>query len=342
MGFMPSEQVLSSFTIHPTSGLWRSSERQLAAKEYRPCSQRETPCGCNWMIEAQRPEKECMSCGLTKIIPQLSVPGNAELWAKAEYAKRRVITQLLRLGLPVRPKSAFANGLAFDFLEPLPGQTVLTGHENGVITLNIKEADDVQRETVRESMGEKYRTLAGHMRHELGHYYWDLLATDPEWLDLFRDNFGDERNDYGVALQTHHANGAPANWPEFFISAYASSHPWEDWAETFAHYLHLEEGLHMAVQLGLEPNKLRLHATPFNASLLEKIADSKTSQVFVKDINRWIRLSLAVNELAQGLGHAHISPFVLNFSTVKKLWLVHTSIHHLHEMDWNAIEVTPS
>jgi hypothetical protein len=285
------------------------------------------------MIDSSRVETECLSCGLTKIIPQMSVPGNPELWGKAEFAKRRVIAQLLRLHLPVRPQSKYSDGLAFDFLEPLPGQNVLTGHENGLITLNIKEADDVQRETVRESMGEKYRTLAGHMRHELGHYYWDLLSRDVEWLEIFRENFGDERSDYSLALQTHHQNGAPLNWPEFFISAYASSHPWEDWAETFAHYLHLEEGLHMAVQLGLEPSKLRLHATPFNASLLEKIADAQTSQAFVKDINRWIRLSLAVNELAEGLGHAHVSPFILNMSTVKKLWLVHTSIHHMLEMD---------
>lgn len=178
-------------------------------------------------------------------------------------------------------------------------------------------------------MGEKYRTLAGHLRHELGHYYWDLLSQDAGWLEQFRACFGDERQDYAQALKSHHNNGAPANWSDTFISAYASSHPWEDWAETFGHFLHLEEGLSLAQHFGLEPNHLRLWATHFDPSLLPAEVDRNTSAAFVADLNRWIRLSLLVNELAEGLGQPHPSPFILNSATVRKLWQVHQALQHL-------------
>jgi hypothetical protein len=39
---------------------------------------------------------------------------------------------------------------------------------------------------------------------------------------------------------------SPANWQKSFISKYATSHPWEDWAETWAHYLHIMDMLETA------------------------------------------------------------------------------------------------
>lgn len=283
------------------------------------------------MLRAETNGDHCLSCQLTQLIPQLGIPGNAKLWGRAEAAKRRVLIQLLRLGLPMKSKSASPTGLGFKFMASLPGELVLTGHEDGVITLNISEADDSEREAMRERMGENYRTLAGHIRHELGHYYWDLLSHDESWLEIFRSCFGDERQNYDTSLQNHHQNGAPSNWAQTYISAYASSHPWEDWAETFGHYLHLEEGLSLARHFGLEPNDLRLFAAEFNVATLPATVDQSAGHAFIADVNRWIRLSLLINDLAEGLGQPHPSPFVLNVATVAKLWQVHSSLRKLSQ-----------
>ena len=283
------------------------------------------------MLRAEVNGDSCLSCQLTQLIPQLDIPGNAKLWGRAEAAKRRILIQLLRLGLPMDSKNANPMGLAFKFMASLPGEVVLTGHENGVITLNISEADDSEREAMRERMGENYRSLAGHIRHELGHYYWDLLSRDQLWVESFRSCFGDERQNYDASLRTHHQNGAPADWAQTHISAYASSHPWEDWAETFGHYLHLEEGLSLARHFGLEPNELRLSAAKFNPAALPASVDQSASNEFMADVNRWIRLSLLINELAEGLGQPHPSPFILNVATVAKLWQVHSSLQKLSQ-----------
>ena len=176
-------------------------------------------------------------------------------WCRLETAKRRLIYTLLALRLPLTGKAeAPESGLTFQFLaDPdTPGAApVLTGHNDGVITVNIAEADDSVREKRRHQMHEGYRTLLGHFRHEVGHYYWDRLVRDGEWIDGFRELFGDEREDYDEALQRHYKQGAPADWQERFVSAYASSHPWEDWAETWAHYLHMTDTLETAIDCGL-------------------------------------------------------------------------------------------
>ena len=166
-----------------------------------------------------------------------------------------------------------------------PGEVVLTGHEDGIIIVNISEADDSAREAMRESMSEKYRSLAGHIRHELGHYYWDLLSRDSTWLENFRNVYGDEQRNYDVALHNHHQNGPPASWQQNHISAYASSHPWEDWAETFGYFLHLEEGLNLARHFGLELNDLPLPAAKFSAAALPAISNF-TNVDFLDDVNR--------------------------------------------------------
>ena len=90
--------------------------------------------------------------------------------------------------------------------------------------------------------------MLGHLRHEIGHYYQPLLVTD--W-ERCRELFGDDREDYGAAMERHYASGPPADWPERFVSAYATMHPWEDWAETFAHYLHIRDVLQTAVAYGV-------------------------------------------------------------------------------------------
>jgi hypothetical protein len=212
---------------------------------YRRCANLDSPAACNWLVRldpraAAKPL--CISCRLNRTIPDLSVPGNDVLWNRIEVAKRRVVSLLVALGLPVasRVSEDPQRGLAFDFLRsPSSGPHVMTGHSDGLITLNIEEAEDAKREQMRAAMQEPYRTLVGHLRHEVGHYYWDRLIAGTAWLDDFRELFGDEQQDYSAALRANYEQGPPQDWAQRHVSAYASSHPWEDWAETWAHYLHM-------------------------------------------------------------------------------------------------------
>ena len=207
---------------------------------------------------------------------------------------------------------------------------VLTGHKDGLITLNLSEADPAQRAFIQEQMGESYRTLTGHLRHELAHYYWERFAHDPVWLQQCRAVFGDDCLDYDRALATHHRQGPPPHWSTHFISAYASSHPWEDWAETFAHYLHMDEALHTAHRLGLDLRCLHLRTDAFDRSTLRPgpsaASPDQPDPGFLDTIDRWVLLSLAANELNAALGHPHAYPFVLNPVIVAKLHTIHQSL----------------
>ena len=207
---------------------------------------------CNWLVAEKESGWLCLSCGLSRTIPDLSVPGNPERWFEFEKAKRRLIYELLKLGLPVK-HAGENNGvpsLAFDILADAK-----TGHENGVITLNVAEADPAVRERTREQFGEPYRTLLGHFRHESGHYYWLALIANGPALKRFRELFGDERADYAKALASYHQRGPKSDWPQNYISAYATAHPWEDWAESWAHYLHMVDALETAADYRLDPRQ---------------------------------------------------------------------------------------
>ncbi|MES2707899.1 MAG: putative zinc-binding metallopeptidase [Verrucomicrobiota bacterium] len=331
VGHVPDATILTSFTILPDRR-WKADHPELRGRAFKPCTGRNLAHQCNWMIEASDPASQCLSCSLTRTIPDLTVPGAPERWAMVEHAKRQVIIQLLRLEAPVKSKLTDADGVCFDLLEPQAGPTsVMTGHEDGVITLNLNEADPARRTATREMLGERYRTLAGHLRHEMAHYYWDLLAQDPDWADQCREVFGDERADYGAALQRHHQNGAPADWSLQFISPYASSHPWEDWAECFAHYLHMEEGLETASQLGIDLRRLHLRAVPFDRAVLGKNISRRSADKFLDRIDRWVLLGLATNELNAALGHDPAYPFVLNAAVVNKLHFIQESLITLGE-----------
>src|SRR5947209_8263056 len=207
---------------------------------------------CNWCVPAESGERLCEACRHNRTVPDLSIPQNVERWRKIELAKRYVFRSLLRWRLPHPTKVEDAeNGLAFDFLGDVEtgsgaATKVMTGHDNGLITLHVAEGDDAEREKRRTQLHEPYRTLVGHFRHEIGHYYWDRLVRDGAQLDPCRLLFGDERADYGEALQRHYNQGPPADWAIRFISSYASSHPWEDFAETWAHYLHIVDALETA------------------------------------------------------------------------------------------------
>jgi hypothetical protein len=217
-------------------------------------------------------------------------------------------------------------GLAFDFLRsPADGPRVLTGHAGGIITVNIEEADNPTRERIREEMHEPYRTLLGHLRHEVGHYYWDRLIAGSTWLEGFRKLFGDEQEDYAAALHRNYEQGARPGWEQQHVSAYASVHPWEDWAETWAHYLHMVDVLDTALSFGLDTRKLELEIEPFSRDALFQPNDPGATR-FLSFLNGWIELTAVLNEMSRGMGQQDLYPFALPRPAVAKLHFIHLVI----------------
>jgi hypothetical protein len=291
---------------------------------WRRCGNFTSPAGCNWLIRSDDDQPLCRACRLNRTIPDLSDPANADAWRKIERAKRRLVAQLLALGLPVRSKVTEdpEHGLAFDFLRsPESGPRVLTGHDSGLITLNVEEADDAVRERIRQEMREPYRTLLGHFRHEVGHYYWDRLIADTDRIEPFRALFGDERADYAAALKRNYEEGPPADWARHFVSAYASIHPWEDWAETWAHYLHMVDTLGTALAFGISAEDLELDAEPFTAEALYA-PDDRDAASFLYLLNSWVELTAVLNELARSMGQRDFYPFVMPRPAVAKLQFI--------------------
>ena len=293
-------------------------------RTWRKCEHYAQLQGCTWMVEDGAPF--CLSCRLNRTIPDLSVPGNAALWQRLEAQKRRLVYALLRLGLQVVPKSVDAAGLAFDFLADPPqgfSERVLSGHADGLITLNIAEADPAVREAMRADMDEPYRTILGHFRHESGHYYWDRRVRDSGWLAPFRALFGDERADYGAALHQHYEAGPPADWASRHVSAYAASHPWEDWAESWSHYLHMTDTLETAWAYGL---KLDPRWGGGAALGTEAAFDPYRVAEFAALWAQWVPLTVALNDLNRAMGHEPAYPFALSPAAVEKLAFVHRVI----------------
>ena len=325
LGYEPASARLIPIESASKEGTWREAG-VLQGAEYRICANLHMASGCNWLIEASDPQPLCQACRLNRTIPNLSELDNAELWNKVEVAKRRLVSSLVALGLPVRSRVLEdpEHGLAFDILRSQPdAEPVMTGHEDGIITLNLEEADDAARERNRHQLGEPYRTLLGHLRHEVGHYYWDVLIEKSPRLEQFRELFGDDRLDYGEALKTYYANGPLPAWQESFVSAYATSHPWEDWAETWAHYLHMTDAVASAASFGVIIEAERMFES-FDATCL---GEGEDTEPFLNMVNSWTALSAVSNELARSMGHADFYPFVLSRSAVAKLYFVHQTIH---------------
>ena len=245
LGYAPEREALLPFAEDATGRLATNGDRRsLCANAARDA--------CNWLIPEGQEGGYCLACRYNGTVPDLSFPENLERWRELEVAKHRLLYSLLRWRLPLRTRAEDPeHGLVFNFLADTPNQKVMTGHENGVITIALAEADDIERERRRHAMGEPYRTLLGHFRHEVGHHYWDLLVRDGGSLPAFRKLFGDDRDDYQASLQRHYENGPPTDWQEQYVSAYASVHAWEDFAETWAHYLHIVDTLEMAGNFGI-------------------------------------------------------------------------------------------
>ena len=326
LGYLPDRTTLSALT--PQGGdRWHA----LAAPDeiFRFCANAVHD-ACNWLVPADGADTFCRACRLNRTIPNLGVPENLLLWRALEAAKHRLVYGLLRLDLPLVSKFEDAEkGLAFDFLAGsgatfLEGPQVVTGHARGLITIDVAEADDAEREQHRQDMAEPYRTLLGHFRHEIGHHYWERLIRDGVWHDAFRELFGDERRDYGGALQAHYTNGPPPDWQERYVSGYAGAHPWEDFAETWAHYLHIVDTLETAEAFGL-----RMHPRAGRSPVLEMEIgfDPYRQNDFDALVKAWLPLTYAVNSLNHSMGQPDLYPFVLSPTVIGKLRFVHGIIH---------------
>ena len=323
LGYLPKQQTVTALEEgeDETNGLRAMEDRG----RYRYCANAQHEV-CNWLVPADSPDQFCAACRHNRTIPDLSVADNLFNWRKLEVAKHRLFYTLLKLALPVTTRSEDPEGgLAFDFLAvPAPGEAaVLTGHAHGLITISLAEADDSERERQRREMGEPYRTLLGHFRHEVAHYYWDHLVKDRPSLEEFRRLFGDERQDYGEALRRHYAEGPPANWSEQFVTAYASVHPWEDFAETWAHYFHMVDTLETANAFGLRvwPKVSK------GADLSTAVDFDPHTATMDRIIDSWLPLTFAVNSINRSMGIADLYPFVLAPAVIIKLSFIHDCIH---------------
>ncbi|WP_090682924.1 zinc-binding metallopeptidase family protein [Paraburkholderia phenazinium] len=321
LGYVPELGELSAFE-DASDGRWRSLHPRANGALYRQCHNYAVENVCNWMIPADQPDTLCRSCQFTRTIPNLAAPDNRLYWYRLEVAKRRLLYTLTALGIKVASRHDDPQtGLEFEFLEENPdGGKVLTGHDNGLITLNIAEADDAYRERTRTAMHEPYRTLLGHFRHETGHYYFDRLVAGTPWLEPFRALFGDESVDYAEALETYYRDGAPADWTQSYVSAYATMHPWEDWAETWAHYLLIVDVLDTATSYGVA----LIPRDPGGPTLTDQTPVEDAS--FDNLMKRWFPLTYALNSLNRSLGMADGYPFTLAPLVIEKLRLVHKVI----------------
>jgi hypothetical protein len=326
LAFLPDRDTLSALDPARSgeAGLWQSLAEKKSARPtlYRLCANYTDHGVCNWAVPAADPEPLCPACRLNSIIPNLTEPGSQETWSRLEVAKHRLVYSLMALGLPVEPKTeANPRGLTFEFKRDQGGEKVLTGHHEGVITLNVAEADDPFREKMRVQLGEAYRTLLGHFRHEVGHYYWQRLIAESAWLPRFRERFGDETADYAGAVDRHYDSGPPADWRDRHVSAYASMHPWEDWAESFAHYLHMADTLETARAYGLA---LRPELGSARAAKPAKLTARRLDlQDFDDLLGGWVPLTLALNSLNRSMGLADLYPFVLSTTATDKVRFVH-------------------
>jgi hypothetical protein len=340
LGYLPESDRLAS--LEAKDGAWTAFGE--SSPRYRFCHNAQFEC-CNWLIRDDADEDYCLACRHNEIVPDLSVDQNVALWRKIEAAKHRLIYSVLRFGLPLETRRNAPERLLFDFLsDASPGTPpVLTGHDSGRITLALLEADDAEREKRRSAMGEPYRTLLGHFRHEIGHYFWDRLVRGAPTLESARALFGDERVDYGASLQAHYAEGAPADWRQHFVSAYATAHPWEDFAETWAHYFHIVDTLEMIGALGLDlrpalasARTTRIGFDPYRAPSARHL------------IEAWLPFTIALNSVNRCMGQGDLYPFVITEAIVDKLTFIHDLVsaprsarRSASSFDGSARELTP-
>jgi len=320
LGFLPEQGIVSA--LESVADRWRALA--VPSRQYRFCANAQYNV-CNWLIAWDSKDIYCVACRHNRTIPDITIPENLLRWRKIELAKRRLFYTLLRLRLPLTTKLEDPYGLAFDFLsDPVGGWAgrIMTGHASGLITLNVAEADDLERERQRETMNELYRPMLGHFRHEIAHYYWDRLVANEPPIWEFRQLFGDERTDYVEALDRYYADGPAVNWTERFVTAYASSHPWEDFAETWAHYFHMVDTLETAAAFGMQ---LRPSLAK-GADLAIVIDFDPHTAPIERLIDIWLPLTFAMNSINRSMGQPDVYPFALAPPVISKLTFVHDRI----------------
>ena len=293
-------------------GYSREQGTMVAVDSDRPICANLNRCGCNWIADRLSPVGLCFSCTLTRTRPaDGDTVGLGQYWI-AEAAKRRLIFSLDELQLPIKVSDGFV-GLAFDLLSSSQGK-IITGYQNGIITLDLAESNDAHREALRASMDEPYRTVLGHFRHEIGHYYCEVLALTDDRREEFRSLFGDETTSYEDALQRHYSTGSGQDWQDRFISAYATMHPLEDFAEVFGHFLHIADSLQTAQEFGLLADVERVD--PLETPMAEVIART------------WLPLAKGLNQINRSMGRSDLYPFVLAQSVIVKLAFVADLVTH--------------
>ena len=327
LGYEPERGLVCPLEPAGLAGVWRNVGATAADSAlYRRCANFELAAGCDWLVpvDVAATQPLCRACRLNRTIPDLGDASNRLWWALIEQAKRRLVSSLIALGLPLRSRISEDRvaGLAFDFLRAPPGgPSISTGHADGIITLDVEEADDASRERTRIQFDEPYRTVLGHLRHEVGHYYWQRLVDGSAWHEPFRALFGDERADYRSAIERHHRDGPEPQWTLRHVSAYASAHPWEDWAETWAHYLHMVDTLDTALSYGVDAERAELQYKPLSAVM--PIPDqTAAAPAFLAFLSRWIGLTGVLNELSRSMGLPDFYPFVLSATAVAKLHFI--------------------
>jgi hypothetical protein len=327
LGFAPDEQDIVAIATAAALDASPPSTPSTPSP-YRRCTN-EVRAACNWLVVAadtetiERHDGLCLSCRLTRTRPNDADDEALAAFAATEAAKRRLVFQLLDLGLPIDPyDEGDGQGLAFDLLSS-QFETVTTGHAHGLITLDLSETDDSYREGLRHDLGESYRTVLGHLRHEIGHYYFPLIvAHDPGLSTRARKLFGDDTVDYGEALDAHYRQGAPPDWPDSFVSAYATMHPFEDWAETFAHYLHIRDTLQTAAAFGMVVNGPVVDTTDDDELISTPDLDNDDNS-FREILADWLPLTYALNAVNRSMGNDDLYPFVLAPRVVEKLTFAH-------------------
>jgi len=310
VGFSPDDMTF----LVIASGEGGERRGAVHADEYQLCANLHLA-KCNWLVEVEPVRALCASCRLTRVRPDGADTGAMAAFADAERAKRRLVAELNELRLPIISRDQDPEyGLAFDLLSSA-NEKVVTGHHNGVITLDLAEGDDVHREQLRVEMDEPYRTLLGHVRHEIGHYYfYRLISTSPSYRQRFGEIFGDHDADYQGALDRHYSQGAPPGWERSYVSSYATMHPAEDWAETFAHYLHIRDTLDTAAAFGLAPANATYERRVLGPSGFDTI------------IQMWLPLAWSLNMVNRSMGKRDLYPFVLPVPVLDKMHFIHTVI----------------
>ncbi|MDT7835052.1 zinc-binding metallopeptidase family protein [Aquabacterium sp. OR-4] len=340
LGFEPAAGRMQAYRADPAAPAdapprWLPA---LAGEPATPCHNRIRHQVCNWMVDdAAQGHTLCRSCRLTRTIPDLGVPGHLQRWARIEQAKRRLLFGLDRLGLrpqprrtppgpagaglpDMAPETATSDtatpdtGLCFDLLaDAADGVPVRTGHDRGVITLNIAEADDAHREAERVRLGEPLRTLLGHLRHEVAHYLqYRWIDGDAQRSAHCRAVFGDERADYAQALQAHYRQGPAEGWAQRHISAYASAHPWEDWAETCAHWLLIEDAVQTATAWGLQLDG-PAPARP------DGLHPGEARDTVARVLQQWLPVAQFLNAMNRSIGVHDSYPFLMPQAVLDKL-----------------------